>query len=124
MRPTDPSRRDTCPGSQSRLARSARETGRFTARGRGPGDIRQEMPARRENVRARGGGAGLVARRILCYVRPGDRLLRGQRFGFIRFGSRVDLYLPPEARARVAVGDKVYAGRTIVASLAEIPNRP
>jgi phosphatidylserine decarboxylase len=64
--------------------------------------------------------AGLVARRILCYAKPGDRLLRGQRFGFIRFGSRVDLYLPAEARARVAVGDKVYAGRTIVASLARI----
>jgi len=64
--------------------------------------------------------AGLVARRILCYVKPGDRLSRGQRFGFIRFGSRVDLYLPVEARARVAVGDKVYAGRTIVASLARV----
>jgi phosphatidylserine decarboxylase len=61
--------------------------------------------------------AGLVARRILCYVKAGDRLLPGQRFGFIRFGSRVDLYLPARARARVAVGDKVYAGRTIVASL-------
>jgi phosphatidylserine decarboxylase len=64
--------------------------------------------------------AGLVARRILCYVKPGDRLSRGQRYGFIRFGSRVDLYLPGDARARVAVGDKVYAGQTIVASLANI----
>ena len=64
--------------------------------------------------------AGLVARRILCYVKPGDRLSRGQRYGFIRFGSRVDLYLPGDARARVAVGDKVYAGQTIVASFAKI----
>jgi phosphatidylserine decarboxylase len=64
--------------------------------------------------------AGLVARRILCYAKPGDRLARGQRFGFIRFGSRVDLYLPGDARARVAVGDKVYAGETIVAVLADI----
>ena len=64
--------------------------------------------------------AGLVARRILCYVEPGQRLSRGQRFGFIRFGSRVDLYLPAGARARVALGDKVYAGKTIVASLAKI----
>ncbi|MGH8632313.1 MAG: phosphatidylserine decarboxylase, partial [Burkholderiales bacterium] len=64
--------------------------------------------------------AGLVARRILCYVKPGERLSRGQRFGFIRFGSRVDLYLPADARARVALGDKVYAGQTIVASLAKI----
>lgn len=61
--------------------------------------------------------AGLIARRILCYVKPGDRLARGQRYGFIRFGSRVDVYLPPSARPRVAVGDKVYAGATIVASV-------
>jgi len=61
--------------------------------------------------------AGLIARRILCYARPGDRLERGQRYGFIRFGSRVDLYLPPASRARVAVGDKVYAGETVLAEL-------
>jgi phosphatidylserine decarboxylase len=61
--------------------------------------------------------AGLVARRILCYVKPGDRLVKGERFGFIRFGSRVDLYLTPQARARVAVGDKVYAGETVLAEL-------
>ncbi|HSD61928.1 MAG TPA: phosphatidylserine decarboxylase [Burkholderiales bacterium] len=61
--------------------------------------------------------AGLLARRILCYARPGDRLERGQRYGFIRFGSRVDLYLPPASRARVAVGDKVYAGETVLAEL-------
>ncbi len=61
--------------------------------------------------------AGLVARRILCYVKPGDRLSKGERFGFIRFGSRVDLYLTPQARARVTVGDKVYAGETVLAEL-------
>jgi len=61
--------------------------------------------------------AGLVARRILCYVKPGDRLIKGQRFGFIRFGSRVDLYLAPNSRPRVAVGDKVYAGETVLAEL-------
>ena len=61
--------------------------------------------------------AGLIARRILCYVGPGAALTRGQRFGFIRFGSRVDLYLPVSARANVAVGDKVYAGQTIVARI-------
>jgi phosphatidylserine decarboxylase len=59
--------------------------------------------------------AGLIARRILCYVGPGDRLTRGQRFGFIRFGSRVDVYLPPNATPKVAVGDTVYATATIVA---------
>lgn len=61
--------------------------------------------------------AGLIARRILCYVKPGDRLARGQRYGFIRFGSRVDLYLPPDAIPRASVGDKVYATRSIVAEL-------
>jgi len=61
--------------------------------------------------------AGLIARRILCYVKPGDALARGQRYGFIRFGSRVDVYLAPSARPRVAVGDKVFATETILAEL-------
>ena len=61
--------------------------------------------------------AGLVARRILCYVEAGAALERGQRFGFIRFGSRVDVYLPPEAQAVAALGDKVYAAETVLARL-------
>ncbi|MCX7892406.1 MAG: phosphatidylserine decarboxylase [Burkholderiales bacterium] len=61
--------------------------------------------------------AGLIARRILCYVKEGDRLRRGDRFGFIRFGSRVDLYLPPTAGIRVELGQKVYATETVVAEL-------
>ena len=61
--------------------------------------------------------AGLIARRILCYVKPGDRLARGQRYGFIRFGSRVDVYLPLTAKPRVAVGDIVYATSTVLAEL-------
>ena len=61
--------------------------------------------------------AGLIARRILCYVQIKDRLKRGQRFGFIRFGSRVDVYLPLDARPQAAVGDKVFAGETILARL-------
>ncbi|TSA17146.1 MAG: phosphatidylserine decarboxylase [Betaproteobacteria bacterium] len=61
--------------------------------------------------------AGLIARRILCYVKSADRLQRGQRYGFIRFGSRVDLYLPPNARIKAALGDKVYATSTVLASL-------
>lgn len=61
--------------------------------------------------------AGLIARRILCYVKNKDRLTRGQRFGFIRFGSRVDVYLPLDARPQAAVGDKVFAGETILARL-------
>ncbi|MHB8915169.1 MAG: phosphatidylserine decarboxylase [Thiobacillus sp.] len=59
--------------------------------------------------------AGLIARRILCYVRTGDRLARGQRYGFIRFGSRVDVYLPTDARAEVSIGQKVTGGLTILA---------
>jgi len=61
--------------------------------------------------------AGLIARRILCYVEPGAMLARGQRYGFIRFGSRVDVYLDPAARPRVAVGDVVAATETILADL-------
>jgi phosphatidylserine decarboxylase len=61
--------------------------------------------------------AGLIARRILCYVGPGDALARGQRYGFIRFGSRVDVYLPPHATPKVAIGDVVYATTTVLAQL-------
>jgi phosphatidylserine decarboxylase len=61
--------------------------------------------------------AGLIARRILCYVKAGDVLARGQRYGFIRFGSRVDVYLDPTATPKVAVGDKVRATETILAVL-------
>lgn len=61
--------------------------------------------------------AGLIARRILCYVDAGDALKRGQRYGFIRFGSRVDLYLPLNTRVKVTIGDKVSASATILAEL-------
>jgi phosphatidylserine decarboxylase len=61
--------------------------------------------------------AGLVARRILCYVDAGDHVERGQRYGFIRFGSRVDIYLPPGSAPRVSVGDITTAGETVIAAL-------
>ncbi|MDO5070473.1 MAG: phosphatidylserine decarboxylase [Neisseria zoodegmatis] len=61
--------------------------------------------------------AGLVARRILCYTRVGDTLRRGERYGFIRFGSRVDVYLPLDAQAQVSIGDKVSGTSTILARL-------
>jgi len=61
--------------------------------------------------------AGLIARRILCYVKPGDALLRAQRYGFIRFGSRVDVYLPLSAKPCVTAGEKVHAATTILAQL-------
>jgi len=61
--------------------------------------------------------AGLVARRIVCYVKPGDSLERGERFGLIRFGSRVDVYFPTDADINVQIGDKVVAGETILGSI-------
>jgi phosphatidylserine decarboxylase len=61
--------------------------------------------------------AGLIARRILCYVGTGAELKRGQRFGFIRFGSRVDHYLPLDVEVKAAIGDKVYAAESVLAWL-------
>jgi phosphatidylserine decarboxylase len=61
--------------------------------------------------------AGLIARRILCYVAAGCELSRGQRFGFIRFGSRVDVYLPLDAQVKAAIGEKVTAGESVLARL-------
>ena len=58
--------------------------------------------------------AGLIARRIICYIKPGDQVIRGQRFGLICFGSRLDVYLPTDLNLKVAVGDKVQAGTSIL----------
>jgi len=68
--------------------------------------------------------AGLVAKRILCYAKVGDSLYPGQRYGFIRFGSRVDVYLPLGARPRVAIGDKVSATSTVLAELPAVESQP
>jgi phosphatidylserine decarboxylase len=64
--------------------------------------------------------AGLIARRILCYAHVGDFVKKGERYGFIRFGSRVDVYLPTEAEPLVSVGDKVYATTTLLAILSQL----
>ncbi len=61
--------------------------------------------------------AGLIARRIVCYLQGGERVNRGERFGLIRFGSRMDLYLPPDAELLVRAGDRVKGGETKVARL-------
>ena len=61
--------------------------------------------------------AGLIARRILCYASVGQALTKGERYGFIRFGSRVDVYLPIDATVKVSPGDKVTATATVVAKL-------
>jgi len=68
--------------------------------------------------------AGLVAKRILCYAKVGQAIARGERYGFIRFGSRVDVYLPLGARPRVAIGDKVSATTTVLAELPNDKTRP
>ncbi|MFO1123287.1 MAG: phosphatidylserine decarboxylase [Hyphomicrobiales bacterium] len=62
--------------------------------------------------------AGLIARRIVKFVNEGERLAAGQRFGLIRFGSRVDVYLPKGAAALVCVGQRAIAGETVLADLA------
>jgi phosphatidylserine decarboxylase len=68
--------------------------------------------------------AGLIARRILCYVGAGAELSRGERFGFIRFGSRVDVYLPLDAQVKAAIGEKVYAAETVLAWLTTRSSTP
>jgi phosphatidylserine decarboxylase len=62
--------------------------------------------------------AGLIARRIICNVQPGDDVCKGQRYGMICFGSRLDVYLPDDAQIKVAVGDKVRAGSSVIGRFA------
>jgi len=61
--------------------------------------------------------AGLIARRIVCWVRTGESVKRGERFGLIRFGSRVDLYLPLSTRVSIKRGDRVKAGLTVIGEI-------
>jgi phosphatidylserine decarboxylase len=65
--------------------------------------------------------AGLVARRIVPFVKPGDMLAAGQRVGLIRFGSRVDVYLPAGTEPKVLMGQKTIAGETVLAEVGEQP---
>jgi phosphatidylserine decarboxylase len=61
--------------------------------------------------------AGLIARRIVCYAKPGDTIKTGERYGLIRFGSRVDIFLPREAELKVKVGDRIKGARDIIGVL-------
>ena len=61
--------------------------------------------------------AGLIARRIVCWTHEGARIEKGERFGLIRFGSRVEVFLPPDSRIVVHLGDKVKAGQTMIGYL-------
>lgn len=67
--------------------------------------------------------AGLIARRIACWVKKGDYVETGQRFGLIRFGSRLEVYLPPDSEIKVKKGEKVKAGQTIIGYLSEAENK-
>jgi len=60
---------------------------------------------------------GILARRVVCRVQPGAQLKAGQRFGIMKFGSRMDVFLPPDAVLKVSVGDKVVGGVTVIAAL-------
>ena len=68
--------------------------------------------------------AGWVARRIVCYIKPGQAISAGERFGHIRFGSRTDLYLPEGARLLVAPGQRMIGGETVMAELAPATAEP
>lgn len=61
--------------------------------------------------------AGLIARRIVCYTKPGDAIKKGERYGLIRFGSRVDIFLPKDAELKVKVGDRVKGARDVIGVL-------
>ena len=61
--------------------------------------------------------AGLIARRIVCYAKPGDTIKKGERYGLIRFGSRVDIFLPKDAEIRVKLGDRVKGSRDVIGVL-------
>ena len=61
--------------------------------------------------------AGAVARRIKWYIKEGSSLASGQEFGFIKFGSRLDVYLPLDAELKIKVGDKTTGGKTVLAEL-------
>jgi phosphatidylserine decarboxylase len=61
--------------------------------------------------------AGLIARRIVCYARPGDAVAAGERYGLIRFGSRVDIFLPRDAELKVKLGDRIKGARDVIAVL-------
>lgn len=61
--------------------------------------------------------AGLIARRIACWVTPGMAVKKGERFGLIRFGSRLEVFMPPDAKVLVAIGDTVRAGETPLGEL-------
>jgi phosphatidylserine decarboxylase len=107
--------------AEGRVTRISYRPGQFVAANRGDAPMRNEHNAiflettygkRLCFVQV----AGLIARRIICHVQPGESVRRGQRFGMICFGSRLDVYLPQDVTLAAAVGDKVTAGSTVLGS--------
>jgi phosphatidylserine decarboxylase len=101
------------------------QPGRFVAANRPEATLHNEQNALM--IRAASGVkllciqvAGLLARRIVCWVTPGETVRQGERFGLIKFGSRMDLYLPAESRLQVSVGDRVKGGETIIGELSSV----
>jgi phosphatidylserine decarboxylase len=114
---------------EGRVLRTIYRPGSFVAADRAEASLRNEHNAVvLETEQGRKIGfvqvAGLIARRIICRIQPGDRVRRGQRFGMICFGSRLDIYLPADTRVSVAVGDKVRAGTTVLGSFPEVAAGP
>ena len=100
----------------------AYQPGRFFAASRPEATLQNEQNALL--IRAAQGArvlcvqiAGLIARRIVCWVAPGDTVACGERFGLIRFGSRMDVYLPVDTKLNVKVGDHVKGGETLLGEL-------
>lgn len=100
----------------------AYQPGRFLAANRPDATLRNEQNALM--IRASQGAkvlcvqvAGILARRIICWASPGERVARGERYGLIRFGSRMDLYLPLRTGVRVRIGEHVKGGETIIGEL-------
>jgi phosphatidylserine decarboxylase len=98
------------------------QPGRFVAANRPEASLRNEQNALM--IRTLKGArvlcvqvAGLIARRIVCWVTPGEAVACGERFGLIRFGSRVDTFLPLGTRLHIAVGDHVKGGETLIGEL-------
>jgi phosphatidylserine decarboxylase len=68
--------------------------------------------------------AGLVARRIMAFVQVGDQVAAGERVGLIRFGSRVDVFLPAGTGSQVLLGQRTIAGETVLGIIGQDPQRP
>lgn len=115
--------------AEGRVVRIRYQPGKFVAADRADASMRNEHNAvLLETIYGRRlcvvQVAGLIARRIICQVQPDETVRRGQRFGMICFGSRLDVYLPQDVALAVSVGDRVQAGTSILGRFPEAAGRP